>query len=652
MLRSILILFAGFLTQMSLGSELDIINLTKTSLYLTVDKEEAITPEAVWKLSQEKNTPFQNSQELGHLEYSRKHLWVYIKLENSEPQQQIRYLYLKNPLLLEANIYSIDDKHSRKLISLGRNHVKTSPIWSHHSAVAISLKAGEKRSFLIHMHSMDKLDTPIFSYSEQAFRILQQKDAIFNSIVFGILGGIFLYNLFLTTIIKEKVFVLYCFFSLSLLLSTTMVGGYTDWLLQVPITLSRYSFSVAAVTVVASALFMLEFFKNTELSRHQKMFFQVSVAWFTLLIILNLLLKAPELGYVVDLSLMLYCSLGMYINITKACQGYKPAYFTSISLSCLSIMITVWIIGTYELIPSNIFVDNALAIGVVLEAILISLGLAYRYKVLRLTLESNLAQQNRILEEKVAERSAIIAKQKTQELEDARSHYVGQLAAGVAHEINNPLAIIQGSLDIISTFSSQLPEKVSQFIGKTEHAVDRIKHITTSLRVYAGHDIPESSNDCSVRQIKGGIYALMGQEMERNNIQMRLVSDSEEDSLGIDYGYLLQIVLPIIHNGIDFNAPDEADEMWIQIKVEEKKIRISNSAPAVPPKTIKHIFAPFFTTKKDGKGLGLFLAQSIAGKRDVKIYYDESSPCPCLVVDWSQASISLKKSGQVEFKGA
>lgn len=206
---------------------------------------------------------------------------------------------------------------------------------------------------------------------------------------------------------------------------------------------------------------------------------------------------------------------------------------------------------------------------------------------------------------------------------------IGRLAAGVAHEINNPLAIINekaGLIKDIFTFQKYFADdpKLNNLVDSIISSVERCGAITRRLLNFARH-IEVSVQRLSVKSVIHDVLGFMGKEAEYKSITISVDIPDDIPDFESDRGKLQQIFLNLINNA--FAAM--ADGGRLQIRVhrhgsEEISIEVEDDGCGISDSDIKKVFEPFFTTKSrtGGTGLGLSitygLVQEIGGKIQVQ----------------------------------
>ncbi|MFP4529624.1 MAG: sensor histidine kinase, partial [Candidatus Kapaibacterium sp.] len=205
---------------------------------------------------------------------------------------------------------------------------------------------------------------------------------------------------------------------------------------------------------------------------------------------------------------------------------------------------------------------------------------------------------------------------------------IGRLAAGVSHEINNPLAIINenaGMIQDILSVTSDFPrkEKVLKNINSITRSVERCSKITHRLLGFAKR-IDTQTEDIRLDELIKEVAGFMSRESMARNIKFIFENIESDIEIRSDRGQLQQVFLNIINNAVD--AVDDGGVIRINIirsSEEFVKVSISDNGEGIPPGEIDRIFEPFFTRKKEkGTGLGLAITYGIIQKLGGRIEVD------------------------------
>jgi two-component system NtrC family sensor kinase len=195
---------------------------------------------------------------------------------------------------------------------------------------------------------------------------------------------------------------------------------------------------------------------------------------------------------------------------------------------------------------------------------------------------------------------------------------VGELAAGIAHEINNPLAVITEEAglakDLINPeFEGQitLPEMVP-ILERIEQAAFRCRDITRKLLQFVRKtevDLQEHDIHDLIDEVADG---LLGHELTVSNVKIVKNYARDLTTVTTDKNQLQQVLLNLLNNAVD--ALDGPGEIAITTTLEDSQLHlsVSDTGKGMTPEHMEKIFLPFFTTKEVGKGTGLGLSVSYA----------------------------------------
>jgi signal transduction histidine kinase len=199
---------------------------------------------------------------------------------------------------------------------------------------------------------------------------------------------------------------------------------------------------------------------------------------------------------------------------------------------------------------------------------------------------------------------------------------LGVLASGVAHEINNPLAIIHNWSELLGSLLRETDEEFSEReefergFEKIDLAVKRAKQITAKM-LGAIQKRTEQPSDISPSELLEQTLKLVREAAEKKHVSILVLPVRETVVFRADPYPVQQVLLNVVNNAID--AAPEGGGITCRIVMEEDRFvafRVEDSGEGIPPDILGKIFDPFFTTKPagEGAGLGLYVSRKIVEK--------------------------------------
>ena len=193
---------------------------------------------------------------------------------------------------------------------------------------------------------------------------------------------------------------------------------------------------------------------------------------------------------------------------------------------------------------------------------------------------------------------------------------LGRLVAGVAHEINNPLAAVTGMLDVMKEIlgeHEQLGPKdiqaVSELILECESAADRIRQLVFSLKDMGRVGVRQAAPFDPARTIRDAVRLFAAAKRRECQVQLSL---SPLPAVQGSSARLGQVIINLLQNGLD--AAGRGSTLTVRTDTCDGDVRIlvTDEGPGIPPDVAEHIFEPFFSSKGvDGMGLGLSICREI-----------------------------------------
>ena len=529
----------------------------------------------------------------------------------------------------------------------------------------------------IKVHSNENLILPISIIKEET---LLEKIS-FRGIIFGFYTGImsimFIYNLFLYIIIKDKSYIYYVFYILCAWLTQISIQGYSSkYFWTINSKMDEYSTTLFSITAVLFASLFTLTFLNT---KHFSKTFEKLIKIFAVLTILNLFILFfvdTSTAFIV-MQLLTLCGALLALSSSYFVyfkKHFKPAGYYLVAWSVLLIGAILFIMKDYGIIPYNNFTSYLLQISSAIEVMLLSFALADKInffkkeneiaqaQALNASLENQklIKEQNIVLEKRVKERTEELQntnstlnitlsnlKNTQSQLVDAeKMAALGQLTAGIAHEINNPINFVTSNikpleLDIndlreiiqkyeqldfdkeirpqieeIESFKQQIDlafvnNEISSLLSGISEGAKRTAEIIRSLRNFSRLD----ESDMKPIDLNEGLDSTI--VLVRSNIPSNITVIKDFGNLPkveCQPGKINQVFMNLISNAIQAIKSKEvqAEEEFLTIKSwyidQQVKISIKDSGIGMSDEVKHRIFEPFFTTKDIGEGTGLGLS--------------------------------------------
>jgi two-component system NtrC family sensor kinase len=204
---------------------------------------------------------------------------------------------------------------------------------------------------------------------------------------------------------------------------------------------------------------------------------------------------------------------------------------------------------------------------------------------------------------------------------------IGRLAAGVAHEINNPLEIINQKAGLIKDlFTHKKPyagdRKLMDLVDWIIRSVERCGAITRRLLNFARH-VDMNIEEVSIGEVIDEVIGLLGKEAEYRNIEVEVKVDDQIPKFQTDRGKLQQIFLNLVNNALA--AIDRNGRLYISVHTHDRssvQIQVADSGCGISKADLDRIFEPFFSTRKKegGTGLGLSITYGLVKELSGEIH--------------------------------
>jgi two-component system NtrC family sensor kinase len=183
---------------------------------------------------------------------------------------------------------------------------------------------------------------------------------------------------------------------------------------------------------------------------------------------------------------------------------------------------------------------------------------------------------------------------------------LGQLTAGVIHEVNTPLSVIVSAAQMILR-EGEIPDFVREMVERIDLEAQRLSEFTRGVLSFARTGV-ETDGEADVNQVLREVMSFLRYEARKRSITVIEELDFNVVPVAADNNRLKQIFINLLMNAFQAMAQGGALHVITSVPDDHSvRIEISDTGKGIPPEQIERIFEPFYTTKKTGEGTGLGL---------------------------------------------
>jgi len=620
-----------------------------------------------------------SEDETPNLGLSKSTYWIKFTVKNLSEEPKI-FLELAYPMLHSCELYSldsgkIDNKAILETYSFNEREVN-------HQSIVFKLRVnkGTSKTFYLKIKGGRQVVLPLILRSENGFFQSALLSEIITGIFIGIILVMILYNLFIYFSTNDKSYLYYVLYIFFIGLAQTTLNGYTFKYIWP----SAHYFNNSAI-VWFSALagtfaifFIKEFLHISERAPIWNRLLYAIIVLYGLAVFFTIIGNVMLSYRFVDLGGFTGAILTFFLALKLSLKGYRPAKFFLLAWSIFLLGLILFIMRNLNWLPYNLFTNYTMQFGTAIEVILLSFALADKINILkkerefsqeqalRVSLENQkiIKEQNIVLEKRVDERTVELRQSYSDlsdtlnKLKDAQSQLIesekmaslGQLTAGIAHEINNPINFVSSNIrplrrdidDVIEILDSYNEiEKLDSLEGvkhkiieieklKNELDLDYIKtelgllltgmedgarrtvEIVKGLKVFSRVD----ESDLNFVNINEGIESTLVILNYQMGTNLHLIKDlGSIPNVECYGGKMNQVFMNILTNSIyavqKGNLTDRTPTITVRTFLKDNEhvtISIKDNGMGMSQEVKAKIYDPFFTTKDVGEGTGLGLS--------------------------------------------
>ncbi len=682
MRHNLLILILLVLSSITALPNSAVININSMDAYLDITDK-------VYVASNTDGRDIQNIQEALRLSYSlmgnkspslgisSNSIWLMFEVKNNSESEDLVLLY-KHPSIEEIDLFYkennqwIEKKAGTRFAFSSRKYKFPDFIFD------LKIKKGTTEIFYIRLKSTKPIEVNLgISHKDKLHGYYNIPYVIFGLFI-GIIFVMSLYNLFLFFSTLERSYIIYVIHTILIGITQSVLLGFAyqffwpnnPWLENHSIVLFSSMVSVAGLEFQKEFLHIKSF--APKLFRVGQLFTFIYLS----IIVLNLLfhqILSYNILSVIQILVVIYI---LFTAVYIAKGGYRPARFYLLAWAFFLIGLVLYVLSVQGVIPFTRFTQYILPVGSVLEIILLSFALADKINILKKEKETAqaamiqlerannkiIAEQNILLEKRVKQRTEELSKAneelskafedlkntQTQLVSAEKMASLGQLTAGIAHEINNPINFVSGSIEPLKRDVDdliELFEKTQEMLGECEVAGNVLEKLE-ALKQEFEYDYVREEIENLLRSMKDGtertVEIVKGlrlfSRVDESDVKKVNLHDGLDSTLILlnnmfkkynievekNYGpipqvecyagKINQVFINILGNAAQAigENPEQTEPGKIVVTTRNDEthvyITIRDNGPGIPDDVKEKIFEPFFTTKPIGQGTGLGLS--------------------------------------------
>tara|TARA_Y100000768_G_scaffold388994_1_gene389851 strand:- start:7818 stop:9146 length:1329 start_codon:yes stop_codon:yes gene_type:complete len=232
--------------------------------------------------------------------------------------------------------------------------------------------------------------------------------------------------------------------------------------------------------------------------------------------------------------------------------------------------------------------------------------------------------------------------EKLKSIQSARLASLGEMAAGISHEINNPLSLLRGRVDILEEIVSKKnynEDDLADFVASAKKSTDRINKIIQSMKNLSRIKDETEFSSFQITDALEEIKTLVLHRLHLKSIDYQV--ELRGTYYFADRGEIEQVILNLVNNAIDA-IENNPGEKWIKlIETTDENydyIHILDSGNGIASEQVYRIFDPFYTSKEAGKGtgLGLSISKNLMARNNGDLYYNEAFDNTCFTLSFKK----------------
>ena len=593
-----------------------------------------------------------------------------ILTSDSESEQEF-ILELLQPGMDEVTFIQYLDGAWQRYTVMDNTKIESRQVKSQNPSVYINLSKGRYDTMFVALRSGEQILTPIrIAPTELIEEITHTKDAWYG-VFCGIMLALILYNFFIYIRTKDAIYGWYIAYLMIIFLTQSNLQGYTVCFFNGAfVAIERYFvYILTALSGIIGLKFISRYLEIRKFAPAAKYVVNTTIVLYFGVIILCFF-NQFNLSY--QIILITGSFIGptiLYISYYCYRKGNSGALSLLLAWSVFFVGVLIFALKDFGVLPYNDWTHNTMTIGSAIEGILLSFGLADKINTLKrekeeaqireletlkrseFRLEAEVRERTHQLyeaKEKIEAQFQHLQKSQRQLVESEKMAGLGQMTAGIAHELNNPINFVSSNvaplqkdieeiLEILNDFKNlpheptspeieavrakfreydvpMLETEIKTLLAGIREGSTRASDIVSGLRIFARTDqdvfVDANVNDCVEATL------VLIKSTWKNEVNLTRHADPAMPNIDCLPGKLNQVLVNLISNAVQATIAIHPNRQNRSVAVRTWHdddmiyISVSDNGPGIPEALQSKIFEPFFTTKKVGQGTGLGLSIS------------------------------------------
>lgn len=545
------------------------------------------------------------------------------RVNSNSDEKIIRYLEINYRVLGNASLYQQLENGSIRRVNqgIGRAENQANPAFSSH-LFPITINTNQDYHFFLRVNSASSIKVPIYYWHPQEFLRHETNKRIFYGIMYGIMLGLCLYNLSIFLSSRQKSYLYYSVYVLSMLGLISTINGIAIQYFwhQLPWLANQSTVILSAIQIYATTQFTRLFLRTSDNCKYEDKILNLS----SFCAISSLALLAIDgthhiLVYLYSILCVIYAPTCLIAGFHCYLKKVKEARFYLLGWSFLIVAMITFLAGIYNLVPLNFFTEHAIEIGLVAEVLLFSFALADRINILQ--------------------QSTQVLQQEKLSLANQSNRLKDEFLATISHEFRTPMNGIIGGLQIIKHYD--LPDELHKHLDLVTDSSQKMINIVDNILTFS--EAQSGLLDLNTTTFSHGaliekITHIFQNQCATRNIQFDKYICAEADCIiNADCNKIEQVLFQVFDNAVKFTAQGKisfsvsplenshANKIAFKYSIADTGVGIDTDGEGEIFDYFKQVDSSS-TRRYGGLGIGLAISKALLNLMKGTISYQKNQP--------------------------